>query len=72
MHDDSIAAPGLAHRAMAPELDLIADLMGGTAAMRRGDWQLAAAEALDSRWAGQTGHRAAEVAAMLRGDGDGN
>lgn len=35
MHDDSIAAPGLAHRAMAPELDLIADLMGGTAAMRR-------------------------------------
>ena len=35
MNDDSIAAPGLAHRAMAPELDLIADLMGGTAAMRR-------------------------------------
>lgn len=35
MHDDSIAAPGLAHRAMAPGLDLIADLMGGTAAMRR-------------------------------------
>lgn len=35
MYDDSIAAPGLAHRAMAPELDLITDLMGGTAAMRR-------------------------------------
>ena len=35
MHDDSIATPGLAHRAMAPELDLIADLMGGTAAMQR-------------------------------------
>jgi len=42
------------------------------AAVRRGDWQLAAAEALDSRWASQTGHRASEVAAMLRGDGDGN
>ena len=36
MLDDSIAAPGLAHRAMAPELDLLADLMGGTSAMRRG------------------------------------
>ena len=35
MMDDSIAAPGLAHRAMAPELELIADLMGGTGAMRR-------------------------------------
>ncbi|MGC6454631.1 MAG: DUF4055 domain-containing protein [Candidatus Puniceispirillaceae bacterium] len=35
MIDDSIAAPGLAHRAMAPELDLLADLMGGTSSMRR-------------------------------------
>lgn len=35
MLDDSIAAPGLAHRAMAPELDLLADLMGGTTSMRR-------------------------------------
>ena len=35
MIDDTIAAPGVAHRAMAAELDLIADLMGGTAAMRR-------------------------------------
>ena len=35
MIDDSIAALGLAHRAMAPELDLVADLMGGTTAMRR-------------------------------------
>jgi len=35
MHDGSIAAPGLAHRAMAAELDLISDLLGGTSAMRR-------------------------------------
>lgn len=28
--DDSIAAPGLAHRAMDADLDLITDLMGGT------------------------------------------
>jgi len=35
MIDNSIAVPGLAHRAMAPELDLLADLMGGTTAMRR-------------------------------------
>jgi len=33
--DDNIASPGVAHRAMALELELIADLMGGTAAMRR-------------------------------------
>jgi lysozyme len=37
------------------------------AAVRRGDWQAAAVEALDSRWATQTGHRATEIAAMLRG-----
>ncbi|MEC7212175.1 MAG: hypothetical protein VXW25_09205 [Pseudomonadota bacterium] len=30
------------------------------------DWDRAAAEALDSRWASQTGRRAAEVAALLR------
>lgn len=39
------------------------------AAVRRCDWDLAAREALDSRWASQTGHRAAEVAAMLRAEG---
>lgn len=35
MLDDSIAAPGLAHQAMAAELDLLSDLMGGTTSMRR-------------------------------------
>ena len=29
-------------------------------------FQRASAEALDSRWAKQTGHRAQEIAAMLR------
>ena len=38
------------------------------AAVRDGDWDLAAAEALDSRWATQTGRRATEVAALLRGE----
>ena len=37
------------------------------AAVRDGDWDRAAAEALDSRWATQTGRRADEVAALLRG-----
>ena len=37
------------------------------AAVRRGDWDEAAAEALDSRWAAQTGRRAIEIATMLRG-----
>lgn len=36
------------------------------AAVLAGDWDGAAAEALDSRWASQTGRRAAEVAALLR------
>jgi len=37
------------------------------AAVLAGDWDWAAAEALDSRWASQTGRRAAELAALLRG-----
>ena len=36
-------------------------------AVRRGDWDAAAGEALDSRWAAQTGRRAIDIAAMLRG-----
>ena len=34
MMEDHVATPGLAHRAMAPELDLLADIMGGTQKMR--------------------------------------
>jgi lysozyme len=37
------------------------------AAVMRGDWDAAAGEALDSRWAVQTGRRATDIAAMLRG-----
>ena len=48
MIDDSIAAPGLAHRAMAPELDLLADLMGGTTAMRRAGQRWLPREASES------------------------
>ncbi len=36
------------------------------AALRAGDYSRAAAEALNSRWAGQVGARAARVAAMIR------
>lgn len=36
------------------------------AALRAGDYARAAAEALNSRWAGQVGARAARVAAMIR------
>ena len=38
------------------------------AAIKAGDWDRAAIEALDSRWAAQTGRRATDIAAMLRGD----
>lgn len=48
IQDDSIAAPGLAHRAMATELGLIADLMGGTASMRRAGQRWLPREASES------------------------
>lgn len=38
------------------------------AALEQGDWELAAEEALHSRWAEQTPRRAHEVAAMIAGD----
>ena len=37
------------------------------AAMKAGDMQTAADEALDSRWAGQVGDRAIRIAALIRG-----
>ena len=36
------------------------------AALARGDWEAAASEALDSRWARQVGDRADRIAALLR------
>lgn len=38
------------------------------AALEQGDWELAAEEALDSRWAEQTPRRAREVARMISGE----
>jgi len=57
MIDDSIAAPGLAHRAMAPELDLLADLMGGTTAIRRAGQRWLPRESNESwtAWRGRLG-----------------
>jgi len=45
---ESIAIPGVANRAMAAELDLIADLMGGTTAMRRAGQRWLPREAAES------------------------
>ena len=39
------------------------------AAIAAGDWDAAATEALDSRWARLTGRRATDIAALLRGNG---
>ena len=44
----------------------LADFRRMRAAIAVGRWDAAAAEALDSRWAHQTGRRADEIAAMLR------
>ena len=41
------------------------------AAVAAGDWNLAAAEALDSRWANQTGRRARDIETLLRAGGAG-
>jgi lysozyme len=41
-------------------------------ALRAGDWNKAADEALDSLWAQQTPNRAARVAALIRGADDGD
>ena len=38
------------------------------AALEAGDWELAAEEALNSRWAEQTPRRAHEIAGMIAGD----
>lgn len=38
------------------------------AAIQRGDWNVAAKEALDSRWAKQVGQRAERIARMIRVD----
>ncbi len=39
------------------------------AAIEVGEWNKAAAEMLDSRWARQVGYRAVELAEVMRGDG---
>ena len=43
-----------------------ADFRGMIAALSRGDFDRAASEMLSSRWAGQVGKRAAELADMMR------
>ena len=55
---------------MSMAFNLGAPRLGGFrrmhAAIRSGDWHLAAHEALNSRWASQVGKRADEIADMLR------
>ena len=116
----NIATPSYAHRQMSPDLQLVADLMGGTRTMRQaglrwlpreaaeswlawrqapmgvqiglfsmacnlglprlssfklmrkallqGDYSLASREALRSKWAGQVGIRATQIAQLFKGD----
>lgn len=45
---DNVATPGIAHRAMAAELDLLADLMGGTLSMRAAGQRWLPREAAES------------------------
>ena len=40
------------------------------AAMEAGDWELAADEALNSKWAGQVGARATRIADLFRSQGE--
>ena len=45
---DNVATPGIAHRAMAAELDLLADLLGGTLTMRAAGQRWLPREAAES------------------------
>ena len=45
----------------------LGDFVKMIAAIKAGDWDRAVDEALNSRWASQTGRRAVEIANMLRG-----
>ena len=61
---------GAGRRAWQPVfLDGLRTTGNVSAAIAAGDWDAAATEALDSRWARQTGRRATDIAALLRGNG---
>ena len=59
------------HALMSMAFNMGAPRLAGFRRMRAAigvsDWDAAAAEALDSRWAAQTGRRAPEIASLLRG-----
>ena len=65
------ASPARRHALISMAFNLggprLAEFVRFRAAVMQGDWDAAAAEALDSRWAIQTGHRATDIAAMLCG-----
>lgn len=54
----------MAFNLRAPRLGKFSNMRAAIAA---DDWRLAAAEALDSKWARQLPARAAEIAGLLRG-----
>ena len=74
---NEIFGPGFAgmaeprrHALISMAFNMGAPRLGGFRRMRAAiatdDWAAAAAEALDSRWAAQTGRRAHDIAALLR------
>jgi len=60
------AARGLVNMAFNLGAGRLAGFKGMLAALRAGDYNLAAAEALDSKWAKQVGERATRIAALFR------
>ena len=60
------AARGLVNMAFNLGAGGLAGFRGMLAALRAGDYALAAAEALDSKWAKQVGDRAVRIAALFR------
>jgi len=64
------AARGLVNMAFNLGAGRLAGFEGMLAALKCGDYNLAAAEALDSKWAKQVGDRAHRIAALFRSAGE--
>ena len=64
------AARGLVNMAFNLGAGRLAGFKGMLSALRAGDYALAAAEALDSKWAKQVGERATRIAALFRSAGE--
>jgi len=65
-HLDSVRQDVLVNMVFNMGLPRVQGFKKMLAALEAGDWNVASAEMLDSKWASQVGNRALELAAMIR------